>query len=232
MPTKVANFFLDLVFPKICQGCQAEGTYFCPSCQLRVKPPITRCFVCNKNSLLGQTHAECGSKNFALDGLMVAAPYETLGIRDLIWNLKYNGVTEISEALGLILADYLIHFDLLDFFISSLVVPVPLHRLRQKLRGFNQAEFIARNFASRLGLAFVPALQRSKKIKSQVDLERRDRFENVKNAFLLEAKIDVSGKQILLIDDVATTGATLNECAKILRKNGASQIWGLVLARN
>ncbi len=162
----------------------------------------------------------------------MAADYHEEGIKNLIWHLKYSGVRDIGQLLSQILADYLVARDLVEYFQSGAVIPVPLHRKRERERSYNQAAMLAENLAKRLGLELLPALKRVRDTESQVDLPRDKRFENVAGAFEAAPTASLGERKILLIDDVATTGATLSECAKVLRAQGAGEIWGLVVARN
>lgn len=118
-----------------------------------------------------------------------------------------------------------------DFcFKNALVIPVPLHPRRERWRGFNQAELIARELADYFNLDMsVGGLIRIKHRKPQTKLNKQDRKNNIKNCFAWRLG-GLSGKKIILVDDVATTGSTLNECARVLKKNGAGEIWGLVAA--
>jgi len=227
------GYVLDLVFPKICQGCSCEGTYLCLACQTKIKPcESERCVVCSKNSLLGRTHPDCQSRNTSLFGLLVATDYEDQTIRNLVWNLKYNSVQEIAKTLASILADFFVNRELSDYFIGAAVIPVPMRRKKLRTRGFNQAELIASEFAKRTGIQYLPVLEKIKDTESQVELERFERLENMKGAFIARPMPSLGERKIILVDDVATTGATLNECAKALRVNQPAEIWGLVVARN
>ena len=226
------EFLLDLVFPVYCQGCFTEGEYLCLACQAKLEMPEGRCLVCSKGSFLGRIHPGCQSRGVTLDGLLVAARYHDPAIRNLIWHFKYDSVKGASLVLSQILADFFVAQKLEEYFASSAVIPVPLHRRRFRERGFNQAELLAEGFASRLGLEYLPILKRTKNSQSQVDLERGERLENVKNLFAAPPRPSLGERKIILVDDVATTGATLNECAKELKKQSPSEIWGLVVARN
>lgn len=228
----VWDLFLDLLFPVICQDCGLEGQYLCTPCQTKIKPPWPRCLKCDKPSLAGSVHEACRSETLALSGLMVASNYENEAVRKLIWHLKYRSMQDIGQVLGMLLADYFVEQDFLDYFAGALVVPVPLHQSRLRERGFNQAELVARDFAKRLSLECQPILRKVRKTKNQVDLEKRERLQNMMNAFSLISPLGLEERKIILIDDVATTGTTLNECAKVLRSAGAGEIWGLVVARN
>lgn len=229
---KTKTFFLDLLFPITCLSCGTEGQYLCLACQARIIPPDQRCVTCSKGSLLGQIHAACQNQKIHLSGIMVAADYHQKVIRDLIWNLKYNSIEAIADTLSQLLADHLVAQDTLDYFDAAAVVPVPLHRKREKQRGYNQAALLAVNLAKRLNLEYSPVLKKTKKTSSQIDLERHERLENVRDSFAAVPPPSLGERKILLIDDVATTGATLNECAKVLHTHGAGEIWGLVVARN
>ena len=225
------NFLLDLVFPITCQGCKTEGVYLCLSCQTQISILIQRCILCGKNSLLSQIHANC-QNHPPLSGILTVADYQDPRINQLIGNLKYNGIKAMAENLALVACDFLISQDLLDYFSEFTIVSVPLHKRKHLDRGFNQAELIASSIARRLNLPMISPLARIKKTKTQVGQDREHRIENLKGAFALADEVNLENKKILLIDDVATTGATLLEAARTLQKAKPAQIWGLVIARN
>lgn len=181
---------------------------------------------------MGQVHDSCAGRDTALRGILVAAEYEQPSIRNLIWYLKYNSVRDIAYPLSLLLTDFFISRELQDYFAGGAVIPVPLHPKRLRLRGFNQAELLAERLAANLGLQYLPILQRRKNTPRQIELPREERFGNVAGSFSAIPTPSLGERKILLIDDVATTGATLNECAKVLRAQQPSEIWGLVVARN
>jgi len=208
------NLVLDLLFPIKCQRCGVEGDYLCLSCQQRIEPPLNP-----------------GPAPKELKGLIVIARYEDEAIRNLIWNLKYNSVLDIAKTLGLLMTDYLIKNDLQEHFATAAAIPVPLHKRRKRARGYNQAEEIARAVAINLELQLVPALKKIRSTARQVDLEKSEREKNLENAFATVPTPSLGDRRVLLIDDVASTGTTLNECAKALKNQGASEIWGLVVAR-
>lgn len=222
----------DLLFPAYCQGCGTEGSYLCLSCQTKLIPPTDRCWVCAKPSWSGRIHPECAHSRTYLDGLLVAADYHAPSIKNLIWHLKYNSAHTIVPTLSLILTDFFLSRDLTDYFASAAVVAVPLHRKRLRQRGFNHAELLAQNFAKNLGYPFLPILQKIKNTQTQVDLERSQRLTNLAGSFAAAPTPALGERKIILVDDVATTGATLNECAKLLKAQQAAEVWGLVVARN
>lgn len=114
---------------------------------------------------------------------------------------------------------------------TTLVVPVPLHRLREKTRGYNQSRFLAQAVSNALGCPMWEELKRIINTHPQAELSRKDRLKNVENAFILKEKLDLLNKKVILIDDVCSTGATLNACAAPLRAAGVKEICGLVLGR-
>ena len=226
------EFLLDLVFPKHCQNCNCEGNYLCISCQTEIETPPEKCPVCAKLSLLGRAHESCQTKSKPLTGLLVAASYHLESVRKLIWHFKYSGVKEAGNTLADLLVDSLVEKELIDYFADSVVIPVPLHKSRQKLRGFNQAEYLAAVLADKLNLVFLPFLRKIKNTRSQVELEKAERLKNLQNAFAITSEQKLNAKKVLLVDDVSSTSATLQECARLIKRQGASEIWGLVVARN
>lgn len=227
---KVKEFIFDLLFPKKCVSCQREGDFFCHKCQQKINFIQTQsCPFCNRISPLGRFCERCQRKyKMALSGILVAAHLED-PLREAIHTYKYQFVKELSYSLSQILISTL-RKNLPHK--APILIPTPLHRRRKAWRGFNQAELLADLVGCEFGL---PVLKRSllriKNTYPQIELKRQERKENVKGAFFYQGK-DLKKETILLIDDVATTGATLNECAKELKKAGARAIWGVVLGRD
>ncbi|MBI4050238.1 MAG: ComF family protein [Candidatus Doudnabacteria bacterium] len=227
------QFALDLLFPVLCQDCGREGRYLCLECAANLPADEPRCIACGKPSLLGRIHDDCRTREWALTGVLVAASYDAEVVRDLIWQMKYNSVASIADHLAELLVDHLVKNDLVDYFSAATVIAVPLHKTRRRERGFNQAELLATKFAARLGLQHYPeALKKINNTKPQAKLKREERMKNVEGLFAGEAIPSLEQRKIILIDDVTTTGATLNECAKVLKTQNPSEIWGLVVARN
>lgn len=149
-------------------------------------------------------------------------PYEG-SLRAIVHALKYDGRRQIARPLGAMLAAR--GADILAG--ADLVVPVPLHPSRQRARGFNQAAELARH----MGLPVTPALRRVRATPSQTDLPAARRHANVRDAFALARRASVTGATVVLVDDVSTTGATLDACARVLRENGAQEVRALTAAR-
>lgn len=228
---------LDLVFPPRCVGCGAGGTLFCGTCVAGIQPPATvLCVHCQRPLRATGTAAPSGlcehcqaDERRALSGLRVAARYEGT-VRQAIWGLKYTGQRRLGEPLGDLLAGVALELRPL----VQLVVPVPLHPSRQRQRGYNQAELLARRCAAHLGLPTrADLLARTRATSSQVGLGLTARHANVAGAFAATRRAPgvLAGRAVLLVDDVATSGATLTAAAQGLLTGGATSVWGLAVAQ-
>ena len=158
------------------------------------------------------------------------------GIRELIHLLKYNGIRPAANVLGRMLAETIAALEAPFDGAKVLVVPVPLYKGKRGQRGFNQAELIARlalelsSANERLQLAN-EVLLRIRDTRSQIGLTSHQRRENMRGAFKVAAATEVAGREVLLVDDVYTTGTTVSECARVLRRAGASKVWVATVAR-
>jgi ComF family protein len=158
------------------------------------------------------------------------------GLRELIHLLKYQQVRPAARVLGRMLAEVIAGLAPAFEEARPWLVPVPLHPSRLRQRGFNQSELIAQE-----ALKFQPAirglelhaavLQRTRQTESQIGLTRHQRRENIRGAFNLTHPGEVQGRDILLVDDVFTTGTTVSECARVLRRAGATRVWVATVAR-
>jgi ComF family protein len=233
--------FLETIYPPRCHICRCflmgnrGGTlHFCSGCLkdlIKIASPL--CPVCGTPfiSQVEKDHLckECLKKRPFFD--ILAAPYlYDGGIMDAIHQVKYNGKTYLAQSLGDLLAA-----SARERFGDTkglLIMPVPLHPRRLRERGFNQSLVLARAVAPVLeaSLDFL-SLRRVKYTQPQTGLKRDERRKNVKGAFALDGRPDLKGRTIILVDDVATTGNTLNECARVLKKAGCERVLCLTLAR-
>lgn len=221
---------LDLIFPKTCLGCGKEGVYICPDCVAKTKLARPICPYCEKASIDGLTHIKCARKH-GLDGLVSVWEYEGV-IRRAILALKYKYSLQVGKELSEVFIRYLLSsgFQLPDL---GILIPIPVHWYRQNFRGFNQSDLVGKEAAHALGLRFVSDLLIKKKPTiSQVELRGEERRQNLKGVFALnpDSKFQIPDS-ILLFDDVFTTGSTLMEAAKVLKRDGAKKVWGLTIAR-
>lgn len=232
------DFFLDLVMPKLCLVCGQEKTYLCPRCLAEITM-IDKfvCPICQKLSLYGKTCSACQKSSY-LDGVFYALDYKNHLVQKMIKLLKYHYLKELIHPLAEILISQIKNLCFLsNNFVfnpsSSLIIPIPLHRKKFLWRGFNQSELLAQKIAEEFKLPFKnDLLFKVKNTCSQTDLKKDERNLNIKNVFALKNEGQVKNKIVFLIDDVITTGATLNEAARVLKKAGAQEIWGITLARD
>ncbi len=238
---KLSHFFLDLLFPPHCLLCQKQGSFICPSCQRQMSYLDRQvCPYCLKPSLTGQTHQDC-QKGYFLDGLVSAFSYNPF-FKKVIAKIKFEPY--LFSALKDLTLNGLAYFEddrFLPFknFIDNedpVIVPIPLHKNKFRQRGFNQAEIIGRLVAKHYGLALeTKLLLRNKETRPQFSLEEKDRRQNVKGAFIIDnkrlANCSISLPPVLLIDDIWTSGATMKEAVRVLKKAGIPKVWGLALAQ-
>ena len=230
---KVRKFILDLLFPQFCLGCQKEGDYLCQDCQATLEISQYRYCLCKKPIRLpeGGKCRFCQSKK--LNGLYFALSYQNNLVQKLIRKFKYEiFLKELAKPLTSLIITY---FQLLDNkpdFSNFILIPVPLEKKKLKKRGFNQAEEIAKEISIFLKIPLVNnILIKIRETLPQVELSDKEREENILGAFSCQNKNEIKGKKILLVDDVYTTGSTLEECARVLKEAGAKEVWGLVVAR-
>lgn len=245
----IAESLFATLFPSDCRLCGAPLTNISrlPVCQgcLDAIAPIRRqlCPICGEslpNSNLvssdEQTERTCGLCKRIRPSFTKAVAYGSYeaGLRELIHLLKYNGVRPAANVLGRMLSEVLAALEplLSD---TVLVIPVPLHSLKFRQRGFNQSELIAKaalklSKSSKLDLA-PELLVRRRETQSQIGLTSHQRRENMRGAFAVSVPERIQERQILLVDDVLTTGTTASECARVLLKAGASNVVVATVAR-
>ena len=233
------KIFFDLIFPPQCMMCgkrieDGEEDGMCHGCLLQI-PYISSplCHRCGLPFLL-----ETGSNHFCNDCLLSPPLFKTAralgkyeeGLKKVIALFKYEGKFNLGEGLGRLMAR-IPHTDL-TMSSYDLFMPVPLHPKRLRERGFNQAVVLASQLSKRYQIPVDSMnLCRHRPTESQIHLSFNERRTNVKGAFGVNDKGKIKGKNILLIDDVYTSGATVNECAKVLIKAGAETVDVLTLAR-
>ncbi len=223
---------IDLLFPPRCATCGRAGRQICARCAQLVTPtPATICTRCGRvQPARVPSCAQCADDlDFPLDHVRAAALH-TAPLREWIHLLKYEGRRDLAPALARYLtaalagAEWATVRERIDA-----VVPTPLHAERLRTRGYNQAELLARGLCQQTGLSLrTNLLRREKLTQSQVGLNAAARKANVEGAFA--AAPGCRGLHLLLIDDVYTTGATLQACARALRAAGAVRVYALTLA--
>ncbi|OGN96505.1 MAG: hypothetical protein A2Z77_07560 [Chloroflexi bacterium RBG_13_51_36] len=225
---RLIELAVDSFFPRRCVGCGKGGSLLCPECLEklpRILPPF--CPRCGRPQASGIVCPDCRRRKTEIDGIRSPFRFDEV-MRKAIHELKYRNLKAISSRLAELLADYV----RANPVPGQVLVGVPLHPRRLRERGYNQSSLLARELGKRIGLPVVEdCLVRVRQAQPQVravDVEERRR--NVAGAFVCRDEKS-GGKQVVLIDDVCTSGATLESCAAALKNKGAASVWGLTLAR-
>jgi competence protein ComFC len=225
---KLKGRIVDFLFPRWCVGCGREGEFICPSCRRslpRVMPPL--CPRCGKPRPSGTLCPTCVSWQAEIDG--IRSPFRFDGVmRQAIHQLKYRNLRALAEPLAKLLNDYLATNPIP----GEVLVPVPLHQKRLRERGYNQSRLLAKELGKLTNLPVVDdCLIRQRHAPPQARSSTvEERRRNVAGAFVCRDH-RLQDKQVLLIDDVSTSGATLDAGAAALKAARATSVWGLVLAR-
>lgn len=217
---------VDWLFPPTCGGCESSGIRWCDTCQEqlpRVTGPL--CPLCGDPNPGGQICYTCKTLPPEYRALRSFAMFNG-PIRAALRRLKYKRDIGLGEALS----KHLIELYNQVKWEIDIVTPVPLGAQRLRERGYNQASMLGRPLAYAIKKPFRAVLRKDRDTRSQVGLSASERKENVQDAFTADSS-QVIGKVILVIDDVTTTGSTVNACAKALNLAGASAVYGLTLAR-
>ena len=228
------SFLIDLIFPKACVSCGANGSYLCKNCSKKIRwKDQQTCPRCERPRMNGKFCVGC-SHGFNFESLVVCAKYEGILSR-LIKLYKYSFVKEVARELTDILESGL------KFLPKENVVliPAPLSRKRKMFRGYNQNLFLAEYLSRQLSALVLDCLDKEKETLCQAKLSKEKRLLNVNNSMAFKKKCKtpevlerLKNSNIVLLDDVAGTLATLNECARALREVGVLKISCLVICRN
>lgn len=239
------TLLVDIIYPPRCVICSQflwkgplsrdrRSALFCQACTADFRclvPPL--CPICGQpfSAAAGDDHPceDCLRKRPLYDAAWAPYHYEGAILKG-IHRLKYGSKSFVADALGPLVTGFA--QQRLDGARPDLIMPVPLHPRRLRERGFNQSLLLARHVSRTLHLDLdILSLRRVRYTLPQANLAKKERQKNVRGAFFLEQEGVVRGKTVLLVDDVVTTGNTLNECARILRKAGAQKVLCLSLAR-
>jgi ComF family protein len=213
----ILNNIYKTLFPLKCSSCNKEGSFLCRSCEKKLE-------------YLSKPE-QSGTLPVYIEQLISCFPYKD-PINSLIILGKYSFMPEVFAYLGKLSAAHLRRqrYDLKSY----VLCPIPLSKQRQRWRGFNQSQKLCETFSKELRLPWRNFLERPKNTKTQKDLSRAGRQKNMKNSFALNPNLAaaIKGQQIILVDDVATTGATLSAAAEVLAQASAAKIIALTIARD
>jgi competence protein ComFC len=227
----------SLLYPPVCTICGANvraDEYLCSHCEsktIRIVAPF--CQTCSEpfeGAITGAfTCANCAHRTIHFDAAV--AVYRSRGIvRELIHDFKYRRQIYLRHLVARWLCSAM-NDERLRARRFNIIIPVPLHPARQRERGFNQATLLAELLSAEISIQSKPLLERIRYTTTQTALDRAERMENLHDAFRLRKNTDVRGLQVLLIDDVLTTGSTLSECARVLKRAGAISVYAATAAR-
>lgn len=215
--SEVKNFLLDIFFPSFCVGCKKEGSFLCSDCEEIIEIKET------------PSHLPLKTK---IEKIYCATEYRQDIVKDLIYDYKYKFIKEIKHELCRLIIKHLkkTGFEKKE---NYLIIPVPLHKKRLRWRGFNQSELLAQKIGEYFNIPIeTRTLTRVKYTTPQALQENKEeRLKNLKGAFECKNSAILENKHIILIDDIATTGSTIKECAKILLAKGVAKISVIVVAK-
>jgi competence protein ComFC len=235
--SRVGRMVLDVLYPPhcvVCRGPAPSGEVLCNACQAkapRIAAPY--CEVCSE-PFSGKIEgaficSRCGAHPFAFQ-CAVSTRRSRDSVRELIHQFKYGGKVPLQKQLGRWLAETL-EDPRLQMPRCDRLVPVPLHHARRRERGFNQARLLADELSRASGIPVDDCLKRTRYTATQTAFDRAARMENLRGAFHLRQHRAVTGLHLLLIDDVLTTGSTVDECARVLMAAGAASVRVATVAR-
>ena len=232
---------LDLIFPKKCVNCKRFGDFLCADCFSKIRyNESSQCPVCLKASIDGFTHRECKAE-YSIDGVISAVVYSQV-TRKMIRQFKYKPyVSGIAETIASIMNEGLAQNESFYHFVEQfgpVAVPIPLSPKRLRERGYNHAEIIASHVAKYFNLVMSnKLLVRIKDTKPQYRLNKEERKKNIEGAFSVRKNPNPPAggpnipKAVIIIDDLATSLATLKEAAKVLKRAGSKRVLGVTFAR-
>jgi len=243
----VKNLILDILFPKYCLNCRKEGSYICDRCEIFLSDTSLICPICYKNSFDGAVHNACRIR-YTLDGLISVWDYDGLiekSIKVVKFGKRFDILNElVIKAVDIIENDNTNRFELLSSkFLknhNNCISYVPMYKRKERERGFNQSKIIAEKLGQKFNLPVIELLKKIKDTKDQARLSKEKRIFNTRNSFVFNSdglqnqsidRID----SVVLIDDVFTTGTTMREASKVIKrygsKTGIKNVLGFTIAK-
>lgn len=222
---KIIDYTISVIYPNRCVSCneilEVGHKWLCEKCAPDFEiNEHRRCRICGRIIYHDGKCRACNTNKLYFDRGNSVFEYKD-AVRDGIRNYKYKGLYSYGKYFGKIMADYAKCYMDIDF---DYVTAVPLHIKRLRSRGYNQSEILAKIVAKSIEVEYKDLLIRQINTKPLNSLGKKERLENIKGAFILNPKVSVENKNILVIDDIYTTGSTINECSKVLKKNKAALV--------
>ena len=227
---RIFHIIIDILSPSRCICCDKpvsiSQNYLCIECGEKIEFITEKCPVCSGIISSGKCGI-CSDRKLFFKKNIAIAEYSGI-IKEILHNLKFSRNRQLYIHLGKLLLD---RFQMCRIE-ADIVTSVPMNRKKKWGRGYNQSELIARYLAKKSQLPYYSLLKEGKKAKTQKDLGLKNRFINVINRYEAIRRDKILNKKILIVDDILTTGATINECARILLLAGANKIFSLTIARS
>ena len=225
---------INLLFPPVCLSCNSrifsKTDSFCKECRKELSMFLDEgiCSVCGAK-MKGKSCNVCLNSNFLFDKARSVFMINKV-VRNLIHNYKYKDLPKIGKLLSTFAVNYIKKNRV--FLDTDIVIPVPLHRVKKRIRGFNQAEIIAKEIAKSFNWKNSDKIVlRNKFTETQTKLSKSEREKNVENAFKINHRFNIENKNIMIVDDVFTTGSTVNSISKVLKMHNSGKIYVFTIAR-
>ncbi|MDP2090417.1 MAG: phosphoribosyltransferase family protein [Candidatus Gracilibacteria bacterium] len=226
------KFLLDIFAPKKCYSCNKEGNFLCEKCLSNMSNFSPICYVCKDKSNNFEVHKNC-QQDVYYDKIILLSHYKNIAISKLIKDLKFYQKRDISEDFGLYLSRLFLDNEIYKNTDDYIIVFPPMGFIKKLKRGYNHSELMAKIVSKDLGIKIESKLiKKVKKTRQQSKLNKEERMNNLNDSFILNDKkiINKHNKIVIIIDDVISTGSTINEMSKLFKKSGYKKIIGLIIA--
>jgi len=225
-------FLVDLFFPRFCFGCGFVGSYLCLNCQAKLVFSTDTCLYCQRKSYFGLTHPQC-QKKWGVDGFVSLYKYNDT-FKRILKKIKYKLVKNSTREIFPLLFEKAV--GPIGFYKRAygdiVLQPVPLHPAREKQRGFNQSLAISQHLSLFFKMKTISLVNRTLNTNPQAELSfPKERINNIKGAFMFNLRNTTLPNAVFIVDDVVTTGSTVKELARTLKKNKISRVFVFSLAK-
>ncbi len=227
----IISYVVDFLFPSRCINCSTvisyKDPYLCKECYGKIEFLSAKCSICSGDLVEGICNI-CSSRKFYIDKNITITEYSGI-MKEILHNYKFNKRRRLYKLLSLLSIEEVSKWQ----YLFNIITSVPINKKKKWDRGFNQSELIARDIAKKLKKVYFPILKERYHFKSQKELGYRNRFLNILDRYKIKnaKRKRITGMSVLIVDDVFTTGATINECARILKTFGAEKVYSLTIAR-